>query len=258
MSKFISTLTAIIIVILFIVGFRSMILTDSTVKYAFEGLMTTLPFAEPISEAVCNLLGYEDSMPLISANGFFHDIALVMVMSCIQPTATALLTHLFLKLPSGLSSSYEKESYMDTVSYRLKELAIQVFTAPFSAIFAGHLMDWILEQATESLGSIGSVLIGLLSTLVATGLATIPMIIIGTSISVAFLWRFIVTLFGGVLTSLTTIAFSIAIYYTFINGIPSHISSSIISFVVMLLLLNVVVDCFQRAIAGYSVKRRLR
>ena len=50
---------AVIVIILFIVGFREMILTDRNVSNAFGELMGILPFAEPIVNAACTILGYQ-------------------------------------------------------------------------------------------------------------------------------------------------------------------------------------------------------
>lgn len=257
MAKIWTKLTAIMFVVIFILAFRSLIITDSTVSDAFKGLMGTLPFAEPFSELVCNVLKYNNGEPLASTSGFVEDVAKLMVMACIQPVATYLCSLLFLKIPSGLSGIDEREAYMNGLGYRMKELLIQVVTAPLSSIAAGIIMEEIIKWAVDKFGVVGSVLTGLLSTLIAAGLAAVPMIFIGTGVSftVALLWRFLVTMLGGMLTALATTVFSIAIYYAFVYGLPSHIAGSVVGFFISLIILDIVIQCFQRALGAYSVRR---
>lgn len=252
MSKIWTKLITVFVVVLFIVGFKSMIVNDSTVSEAFKGLMSSLPFAEPFSELVCNLFGYKNGVPLVSASGFVKDSGKLMVMSFIQPTVTMICSLLFLRIPKGITGIYEKESYMDSFGYRLKETLIKILTAPLCAIIAGQLMTFIIDWAVAKFGTVGSVLTGLLTTFLAAGISAIPMIILGTSVSVALLWKLIVTMLGGMLTSLVTIVFSIAIYYAFLNGLPSHITGYVIGFVFALFILDVIITCFQRALGAYS------
>ncbi|MBQ5825459.1 MAG: hypothetical protein IIW48_11720 [Clostridia bacterium] len=252
MSKIWSKLILILVVVLFIVGFKSAITDDPTVADAFKGLMSCLPFAEPFSEIVCNILGYRNASPLLSELGFVEDSAKLVVMSFIQPVFTIICSLVFLRIPKKLTGVYEKESYMERFGYRFKEMLIKILTAPLCAILAGKLITFILDWAAAKFGMVGAVFTGLITAFLAAGISAIPMIILGTSISVALLWKLTVTLLGGMLTTLTTIVFSIAIYYAFISGLPSHIAASIISFVVALIILDIIITCFQRALGSYS------
>lgn len=256
MSKILTKLITVFIVFLFIVELKSMIINDSTISDAFKGLMSTLPFAEPFSEIVCNILGYKNGKPLLSESGFVADSAKLMVMSFIQPMLTAVCSLLFLRIPRGITGIYEREGYMNRFGYRLKEMLIRIITAPLCAIMAGKLITYIMDWAAVKFGTTGSVLTGLLTTLLAAGISAIPMIILGTAVSVALFWRLTVTMLGGMLTSLVSILFSIGIYYAFTNGLPSHIAGSLIGFVVALIILDIVITCFQRALGAYSSSLR--
>ena len=256
MSRFWTRIINIIVVLLFIVGFRSLILTDPTVSNAFEGLMGTLPFAEPFSKLACNILGVQNGQPLISTGGFIKDIAKLMVMACIQPPVTALCMLLFLRIPSGIQGIDAREAYMDRFGYRFREMLINVISAPFSAVFAGWLMERLLVWSSAQFGTLGSFLTGLISIIVALGLSAIPMVILGTTISVALLWRFMVTMLGGMLTALVTTLSSITLYYAFLNGLPSHVVGSIIGLLAGLIIVDIVIQCFQRVLGIYSVRSR--
>jgi len=254
-SKIWPKIIAVVVIVLFVIGFKSMIITDPTVADAFEGLMETLPFAEPFSKIICNVLDYKNSQPLISATGFIQDIAKLMFMAFIQPILTIIISLFFLRLPSGAKSVYEKEAYMNSLGYRIKEMFVKICTAPISSVLSGWLMALIIGWSAEKFGNAGSVLTSVLTTILAAGASIIPMVILGTTISVALLWRFLVTLLGGMLTALTTTFFSIAIYYALINDIPSHIVGLIFGFVFALIILDIVIQCFQRALGVYSAKR---
>ncbi|MBQ9945417.1 MAG: hypothetical protein IJO68_02700 [Clostridia bacterium] len=251
MSRIWTKVATIGVIILFIVGFRSMILTDAAVGDAFESLMESLPFAEPFSKIICNVMKFQNGQPFISTTGFIADTAKLMVMSCIQPVLTALLMFIFLRMPSGLDS-FGMESFMKRPGYVIKEFLIKIITAPVSAVAAGYLMNWFMGWSAAKFGTLGSMLLGLLSTVVALGLSALPMILLGAAVSVAFLWRFVVTLIGGMLKSLVIIISSIFAYYAFLNGIPSQMAGAVISLFVLLLIVEIVINCFQQILGAYS------
>lgn len=253
MSRIWSKLATVFIVILFIVGFRSMILTDAAVADAFEGLMEALPFAEPFSKIICNIMKYQQGQPLLSTSSFITDVAKLMVMSFIQPVLTALCMLLFLRMPSGLDS-FGMEAHMKGIGYRIKEYLIKIITAPISAVVAGFVMKWIMDWATVKFGSVGAMLFGLLSTVLAAGLAAVPMIILGTAVSVALLWKLTVTMLGGMLKSLIIIICSIFSYYAFLNGIPEQMLVAVVSLFGALIILDIGMECMQRLLGIYSLK----
>lgn len=253
MSRLWQTIISIIVILLFLVGFRSMILTDAYVGDAFQALMGTLPFAEPFSKVVCTVLGYNVGNPLVSAHGFIVDILKLMVISTIQPFATWLLSLIFLRIPDSIQSIDDRETFMGTIGYRIRSTLIQIISAPLLACFAAWLIHILVQWAAANFGYIGAVLIGLVSTLVLTAISSLPMFLLGASITIAFLWRYLVTMLGGMLNALVTILCSISLYYAILNGIPSHIMGSIITLIGCLILVDILIQSFQRLLAGLSL-----
>ena len=148
---------AVIVIILFIVGFREMILTDRNVSNAFGELMGILPFAEPIVNAACTILGYQYEIPIISTSSVLTDLIRLAFMACLQPIVIGILTRIFLPIPSGLDV-YQQEEYMNRLGYRIKELILTVIFTPLLAAFASSLSSAMFTFFTNTFGSVLSVI----------------------------------------------------------------------------------------------------
>ena len=98
LNKTTSKLLAILVIVLFIIGFRETIITDKNVSAAFGGLMKTLPFCKEISDVICKVLKYQNEIPDLTPAKFIADFLKLAVMAAIQPFAVGLLTMLFLKV----------------------------------------------------------------------------------------------------------------------------------------------------------------
>lgn len=135
-DKLLYKILAIIIIILFIVAFRELIVTDKDTSIAFGTLMGLLPFAKVISDVVCKILKYQYSIPLITTSSFLTDLIRLAFMAFIQPLVVGLFTAIFLRIPSSYTDYHDREKYMETFGYRVKELMLTVLTAPILAIIA--------------------------------------------------------------------------------------------------------------------------
>ena len=116
-----------IIVALLLVAAVGGAITEDGNQDAFDTAMEELPFAGPISKVLCNFMKLDKGEELLSANDLITDVLKILIMSCIHPAIARILSRIFLKLPAG--SVYDQEAYMETMSYRIKELVVLVLTA---------------------------------------------------------------------------------------------------------------------------------
>ena len=100
-DKFLTKMLAVIVIIVFIIGFREMILTDDNTATAFGALMGMLPFAEVVTDVICKILRYQYEIPVISTASVWTDLIRLALMACLQPIIVGLLTAMFLPLPAG-------------------------------------------------------------------------------------------------------------------------------------------------------------
>lgn len=240
---------AVIVIILFIVGFREMILTDRNVSNAFGELMGILPFAEPIVNAACTILGYQYEIPIISTSSVLTDLIRLTFMACLQPIVIGILTRIFLPIPSGLDV-YQQEEYMNRLGYRIKELILTVIFTPLLAAFASWLSSAMFTFFTNTFGSVLSVISGILVVLIVAALSLFPLLATGTALGVALLWRLLVTFGSKMVATFVTSALCLVVYVAILGGIQGQIATSIIALVIWLIIMDFGLNCLRRAVVS--------
>lgn len=249
-DKLFSKLLAVIVIVLFIVGFREMILTDEDTYTAFAALMGMLPFAEVLSEVVCNILKYQYEIPIISTSSVIIDLLKLAVMACLQPLVVGILTAIFLPVPGSLRDYALREEYMSSFSYRAKELVITVISAPILALTAAWFTSWLFNYFTTTFGNVLSVVMGLLSVVLLSAASLIPLLIAGVTVGTAIAWRLLVTLGSKMVTTLVTNALCLAVYVALLGGIEGQVATTIVSLIVWLIIMDFGVNCLQKAVVG--------
>ncbi len=251
-NKFISKIVAVFIIILFIAGFRSL-LADKEFYTVFGALMGTLPFAKITTDIICNLLNYQNAVPIITGTSVFADILKLAVMACIQPFAVSVLAKIFLRLPAG--SYREQEEYMDSATYKLKELVLTVFTAPLIALAASYCSSKISAYITANLGSIPAVIFGVLLTAVLIVLSVLRLLSKEVSLFTAVLWRVTVTFGAGMFTTYITSALCLFLYVALLGGVQAQIFTSIAALVVWLIIVDLGMKFLRYSVAGTNLRK---
>lgn len=247
-NKMWSKLVAVIVIVLFVVAFREMILTDSDVSTAFGALMGTLPFAKQVTDIICKVMKYRYAIPPITSASIIADFLKLAVMASIQPLIVGLLSLIFLKVPSG--TYYEREEYMDGLSYRLKEMIITIISAPLIALAAAYLTSYVSNYLTATFGAWLSSILGVVSVVVMSAISIIPLLIGGVTIGTAILWRVAVTLLGKMATTMGTNAICLWIYLSIVGGLHSQTLVAVISLIVWLIVMDFALQCLKRAIVS--------
>ena len=248
-DKFLTKMLAVIVIIVFIIGFREMILTDDNTATAFGALMGMLPFAEVVTDVICKIMRYQYEIPVISTASVWTDLIRLALMACLQPIIVGLLTAMFLPLPAGMDS-YEREVYMDSFRYRAKELLLTIISAPLLALVASWFSAFLFDLLISTFGTPGSILLGALSVIGLSAVSLVPLLVTGTAVGTVIAWRLLVTLGSKMVTTFVTDAFCLAVYVAILGGIQEHIATSIVALVIWLIIMDLGVNALQHAVVG--------
>lgn len=235
-SKIFDKVIIVIVVILFVVGFREMILTDDMTGSAFGELIGMLPFAKELAEPISSILKCQYAVPIISNATVVESLLRLSIMACIQPLVMWTLTKIFLPLPEYLKHSYDMEAYMNSFSYKAKELLINIIFCPLLAIGAAWLAAYAINALTGVLGSVGGILASIGAIITGLGLSTIPLIVIGgKTLGFAIIWRLLVTVLPKILEVFVTGTLCVAIYVAAVGGVQSQIIWSVVWLILWLI-----------------------
>lgn len=250
-SKIFDKIVIVIVVILFIVGFREMILTDDLAGSAFGELIGMLPFAKELADPISSILKCQYEVPIISNASVIESLLRLSIMACIQPLVMWLLIKVFLPLPGYLKHSYDMEAYMNSFSYKLKELLINITFCPLLAIGAAWLSTYAVNFLTSSLGSVGGILASLGGIIAGLGLSTIPLVVIGgKTLGFAIVWRLLVTVLPKMLEVFVTGTLCVSIYIAAVGGVQSRIIWSILGLIFWLVVSGAFVKWIMHCLAG--------
>lgn len=222
-NKGISKIVAVIVIVLLASSFRKM-MSDEEFYTAFGGLMGTLPFAKQITDIVCKILKYQNNIPVFSNVTILEDILKLAIMAFLQPFAGTALTGLFLKVPSNYK---EREEYMEGAVYKMKELAVNVISAPILALLAAYLTTMIIEYVKNNLGNISSVIVAVASVVGVFAVSLIPLI-----------------------KSYGINAMSLALYIGILKGMPGMIGGSVLGLIIWLIIFDVGMKLIRESIVS--------
>lgn len=248
-------LIIVIIVILFVVGFRELILTDELVGTAFGELIGLLPFAKELVEPISSILKCQYEVPIISSTSIIGSMLRLTMMACIQPLVMWVLTKLFLPLPSYLRHSYDMEEYMNSFDYKLKELLLNILSCPVLAVGAAWLSAYAVGFLSNMLGTVGGILASLGAIVTGLGLSTIPLVVIGgKTLGFAILWRLLVTVLPKLLEVFITSTLCIAVYVAAVGGVQVQIFGSVSLLILWLIIYGIGFKLMVQSLTGRSLK----
>lgn len=242
-----SRLLALFVIVLFVLGFRDSILSDSTISDAFNGLMETLPFAKLIVENVCRIMGYDYALVQMTADSVGTDIMKLLIMAFMQPIAVRILSRLFLRMPAMDVDA--AESFMSAPSYRIKEILITILTAPLIAVVASIATTHIFDYFTNNFSAFTAGLFKILSMLFVGGISIIPLlgsVALGTIVA----WRIVITVGSALINTLVTNAICLWIYISILSQQSAELFGAIFTLIVWLFLFDFVVNWLRRVIVG--------
>lgn len=215
LNKLIPKMILIIVALLLVAAVGGAITEDGN-QDAFDTAMEELPFAGPISKVLCNLMKLDKGEELLSANDLITDVLKVLIMSCIHPAIARILSRIFLKLPAG--SVYDQEAYMETMSYRIKELVVLVLTAIPVAYLTGVGVGAAKNALEESIGAVLSS-ISLSAATIAVFFISVSLFLKGgVSFGRAVLIRIFSTVIGNLLKTIVVCVITIWIYLLIKQG----------------------------------------
>ena len=205
-----------IIVALLLVAAVGGAITEDGNQDAFDTAMEELPFAGPISKVLCNFMKLDKGEELLSANDLITDVLKVLIMLCIHPAIARILSRIFLKLPAG--SVYDQEAYMETMSYRIKDLVVLVLTAIPVAYLTGVGVGAAKNALEESIGTVLSSISLSVATIAVFFISVSLFLKGGVSFGRAVLIRIFSTVIGNLLKTIVVCVITIWIYLLIKQG----------------------------------------
>lgn len=259
MNKIIDKIITVIVVVLFIVGFREMILTDELADAAFGELIGLLPFAKELSDPISTVLKCQYEVPVISTASVGESLLRLAVMACIQPLVMWLLTKVLLPLSAELTNIGQREDYMDSFSYKLKEVLINIICCPLLAVGAAWLSTHIIGFLTSALGNIWGILAGIGGIVLGLGLSVWVLMWLGNlTAGVAIMWRLLITVLPKLLEVFVTDVLCIALYFAVVGGVRSQIFWSAFALILWIVICVVGMELIMQSVAGINLKRGTR
>ena len=237
-----------IIILSVVLGFREMILTEDDISFAFGELMGMLPFAQVMTEIVCNILKCQYDLPIPTVHNTIRDLLSLAMMAYIQPIFVGALTAIFLPMPNR--SYHANERYMNSFGYKIKEWLINILIVPLVALVCAYFSQWLLNYLTNIFGEIAGTIVGSIFTLVMSIFSVIPLLAAGVTFLTAILWRLLVTLGAKMVTTFVTNTICLAIYIAITGGIEYEIFMSIVSLIIWLIIMDFGMNCLQSSIVG--------
>ncbi len=245
-------LLAVFVIVMFIIVFREMIITDDGISEAFKELMNALPFAKPISEVVCGFLEYKSNFPHFTSVSVISDLLKLAVMSILRPLVTRYLFRRFLFVPRR--RFYEMEAQMSRVGYRVKEMLITLFATPLFALASA----WIIEKVSGALLSrFGPVIANLIqfASLAVISIISVSIFIVIASVTLmtAIFWHLGVTLAAEMINSLALTFLCMWLYLSVVGGMSTQTLVSVFSIILWLIIFDFGVQCLQRSVASKNL-----
>lgn len=257
-DKAIYKIIVLILVVVAVVTFREMIYTDNTVSTFFSSLIGEIPFAKMISDNVCKVLKMKNALPIMNYSSVMSDLLRLAIMACIQPVVIGLLTKIFLPVPQcrnqiiiGAFKPYElREDYMNSLSYKIKELLLNIVAVPILAVMSSHITSYFFSNIDAWVGEAGTVIAGIVTLLMVIGISIIPLVSRGVKLGVAVLWRLSVTLLSKMMNTFITNVLCMTILIALTGGVSSQIAGSIMALIIWLIIFDLGMQCLKRAIVS--------
>lgn len=168
-------------------------------------------------------------------------------LAFIQPLVVGLFTSIFLRIPSSYTDFHDREKYMETFNYRVKEFILTMFIAPVLAIIASRFSTWLFSYFANTFGDVVSVILGILSVVILGTVSIIPLLIGGVAVGTAILWRIIVTLLSKMGTTFITNAMCLWVYISILHGVEGESATSIIALILWLIIMDFGMKCLKYA-----------
>lgn len=242
-----SKLIGLLVIVLFVIGFKESILTDEGVSAAFKGLMEIMPFSKLIVDVICKYCGYAYKLDF-TGNSIGTEIMTLLVMAFLQPLFVRLASVLFLRMPSSMGID-ASETFMSRPSYRIKEVLISIIITPFVAVISLFFSRWLFNYFSSNFNSIIATILQLLSTLFVGGISIVALLGV-TTLGTAIAWRGLITIGASVVNTLVTETICLWMYVSMLQGVDNTFLTGFFAIAFWFIIFDVFIQWLQRSIAA--------
>ena len=230
----------VIVIILFVAGFRSLITTDEHFARGFAAMMSTLPFADELVDVMYNMLDYHRQYPELTPCSFLTDLLKLVVMSCVRGPVIKLASNIF-NPPQG-----ERQ-----VRSPIKQMVISLVLTPILAIFS----SWAISSAAQKMeDTFGPVLTSIISLLIIVLLAFVSVFLfkalstVAVSFGLAMAYRFLFTFGVEMAANFLLSMICLALYVAVVVGNDSMMLTWGFALLIYLAIMGVCLDYFRRSV----------
>lgn len=237
-GKYAEKAITIILVLFVIFAAAKTLLTDNSTNVFFAELMGNLPFSQPITDIIANVMNTEN-IPLVNSSNFLQDMFVLIAMSCIRRPVMNIISGIFIKVPVNLDYAAVQE-YMNGAVYKTKKIIMTVLLAPILAFMASEILANMVNSVEEKLGGPGIAALCLL--IFGLSLLIFTLAIRGMSQGNLIVWIIVIALIGELMSTLCLISASIWIYIAMFNGTLEQNFTAVLPFIIMFLLFQGAVE----------------
>ena len=220
-----------IIIVLFVAGFRDLITTNEHFARGFAAMMSAFPFADELVDIMYNMLDYHREYPELTPCNFLTDLLKLVVMSVVSS---------FIHLLQNKKKSSP-----------VKRMLISLLLTPVLAIFS----SWVISVAMQQMESMfGPVLTSIISVLIIALVAIISVFLlkslakISTGLAVAY--RFLITFGVEMAANFLLSMICLALYVGIVVGNDSMVIRWGLGLLLYLAIMGVGLDFFRRTVVG--------
>lgn len=219
--------------------------------------MEEMPFAQLMVDIVSKFLSNFPEFK-IESGSFLDDLLKLATISMLRYPITGALM-LLIRLPKSLDNAHSSaiEEYMEKPAYIFKESIIKIISAPLvtfvSLVAIKYFESWIAEQ---NIGDWFSILTKVIIIIVMSGVSILPLIISGTWIVTAILWRLLTIFCMEMLKSFIINTCCMTMYLAFTSQNTMCGIDSLIILLVLLALLEIFTNMIANVIAGNGLKHK--
>ena len=242
LNRMFGGLMLVIVVVLVFTGLRDSLQADGSLGRSFALLMGELPFASRITGLLAVWMGFTDGIPPMNTRSLFEELVRLLLMAAIQGPITAFLTRLFLPIPQNLPPAPTRweaeERYMASPGYRIKSLLVAVVSAPVVALLCGQLIKLGVGKLQNSLGTVGTILMDILLTVVIFMLSVVWLLKRSFSLATAVRWRLGSTVLVGMVKTVGVNTLCLLLYLSLLKQWAPGVLASLVGLVVWLIILE--------------------
>ena len=241
--KIIVWLILVAVLVSVVTSFRTEILSSGAAYDMMVAALEAFPFAAWCAQIVANIGQFGITLQGLAPVNIILDMAKLFTMCLVCPLVIGFCTLILLPVPN-YADWYDRERYMNGLSYRIKEALLSVMAMPICAWVTVQLIQWVQLWVTRRFPLLHPILVNLFLMVLAFALSTLTLWMRGGSSFGGILsHRLITDLLGNLLKIIGTNLLCFAIVLTILNDQWQVVLYLMVLLFIYLLAVGLLVQC---------------